>query len=173
MRDMDRAVERIARAVRANEMIFIHGDYDVDGITSTSFLTRCLRSLGAHVTPFVPHRVTDGYDLSAAGVGAAIDARASLVITCDCGTTAREPVAALRAAGIDTIITDHHLPGGPLPDALAVLNPRRPDCEYPDKDLVAGGVAFKLALAVATAMGGDTSVLFDMLDLVAMATSVH
>jgi single-stranded-DNA-specific exonuclease len=170
MRDMDRAVERIARAVRENETVFIHGDYDVDGITSTSFLTRCLRAVGARVTPFVPHRVTDGYDLSGAGVRAAIDAGASLVITCDCGTTAREPVASLRTAGIDTIITDHHLPGGPLPDALAVLNPRRPDCPYPDKDLVAGGVAFKLALAVTTAMGGDQRVLFDMLDLVAMAT---
>lgn len=170
MRDMDRAVERIIRAVRAGEMLFIHGDYDVDGITSTAFLTRALRALGARVTAFVPHRVTDGYDLSNAGVQAAIAAGAGLVITCDCGTTAREPVAALKRAGIDTIITDHHLPGGPLPDALAVLNPRRPDCAYPDKDLVAGGVAFKLALAVTAAMHGDDALLLSMLDLVALAT---
>ena len=170
MRDMDRAVERIVSAVRTGETVLIHGDYDVDGITSTAFLTRSLRALGGRVVPFVPHRVTDGYDLSAAGVRAAIAASASLVVTCDCGTTAREPVDALRDAGIDTIITDHHLPGGPLPAALAVLNPRRPDCAYPDKDLVAGGVAFKLALAVTTAMNGNTNALFDMLDLVALAT---
>jgi single-stranded-DNA-specific exonuclease len=170
MLDMDVAVARITAAIGASETIFVHGDYDVDGITSTSFLTRILRGLGARVVPFVPHRVTDGYDLSDAGVRAAIANGAGLVITCDCGTSAREPVAALRAAGIDVIITDHHLPGGPLPDALAVLNPRRPECAYPDKDLVAGGVVFKLALAVTRAMNASEAPVFALLDLVALAT---
>jgi single-stranded-DNA-specific exonuclease len=170
MRDMDRAVERLARAVRARETVLVHGDYDVDGITSTSFLTRVLRALGGTAIPFVPHRVTDGYDLGDAGVRAAINARASLVVTCDCGTSAHGAVDQLNAAGIDVILSDHHLPGGPLPAALAVLNPRRPDCEYPDKDLVAGGVVFKLALALTREMGGDESICFDMLDLVALAT---
>lgn len=170
MRDLDRAVDRIADAVRRGETILVHGDYDVDGITSTTFLTRVLRALGGRVEPFVPNRMTDGYDLTEAGVHAAVDARAALVVTCDCGTSALEPVRQLKALGIDTIITDHHLPGGPLPDAVAVLNPRRPDCEYPDKDLVAGGVAFKLALGVTRAMGAPDSLVFDLLDLVALAT---
>ena len=167
---MDRAVARLARAVTGGETIFVHGDYDVDGITSTSLLTRVLRALGASAVPFVPHRVTDGYDLGDAGVRAAIAAGASLVVTCDCGTTAHAAVATLNAAGVDVIITDHHLPGGPLPDAVAVLNPRREGCAYPDKDLVAGGVVFKLALALTRAMGGDESFVFGLLDLVALAT---
>lgn len=170
LRDMDRAVERIVTAVRRGEIILVHGDYDVDGITSTSLLTRVLRSFGARVVPFVPHRVTDGYDLSDAGVKAALDARATLVVTCDCGTSAIAPVDTLRAHGVDVIITDHHLPGGPLPNALAILNPRRPGCEYPDKDLVAGGVVFKLALAVTRAMHGDDATVMEYLDLVALAT---
>ena len=170
MRDLDRAVGRIQRAIESGETMLVHGDYDVDGITSTVFLTRVFRLLGARVVPFVPNRLTDGYDLTGAGVKAARDCGAGLVVTCDCGTSAVEPVAQLRAAGIDVIITDHHLPNGPLPDALAVLNPRRPDCGYPDKDLVAGGVSFKLALGVTRAVGGDESIVFDLLDLVAMAT---
>lgn len=170
MLDLDRAVERIVRAIRGGETILVHGDYDVDGITSTTFLTRVFRALGGRVVPFVPNRMTDGYDLTDAGVRAAVTHGASLVVTCDCGTSAVEPVKRLRAAGIDTIITDHHLPGGPLPDAIAVLNPRRPDCAYPDKDLVAGGVAFKLALGVLDAMEAPESLAFDLIDLVALAT---
>jgi single-stranded-DNA-specific exonuclease len=170
MRDMDRAVERIVRAIRKAETILVHGDYDVDGITSSTFLTRSLRALGARAMPFVPHRLKDGYDLGAAGVEEAKRLAASLVITCDCGTSAHGAVDELNLLGIDVILTDHHLPGGPLPRALAILNPRRPDCEYPDKELVAGGVAFKLALAVTRAMGGDEGVVFGMLDLIALAT---
>jgi single-stranded-DNA-specific exonuclease len=167
---ISRAAERVARAVLNDEVILIHGDYDVDGITSTAILTRTLRSHGARVRPFVPHRVRDGYDLSDAGVRAAREEGATLVITCDCGTAARAPVVELGRAGIDTIITDHHLPTGPLPDAFVVLNPRQPGCAYPDKDLVAAGVAFKLALAVQDELGADRGLVFQMLDLVALAT---
>ena len=164
------AVERIVHALQGGETILIHGDYDVDGICSTTLLTRALRGMGGTIVPFIPRRLEDGYDLTMAGVEAARWAGAKLVITCDCGTSAREPIAALCASGIDVIVTDHHLPGGALPECLAVLNPRRPGCEYPDKDLAAVGVAFKLALAVARAMGASENPIFGMLDLVALAT---
>jgi single-stranded-DNA-specific exonuclease len=168
--DMDRSVERIARAIRGREMILVHGDYDVDGICSTTILTRAFRWLGGSVTPFIPQRLRDGYDLTAAGVAAAREAGATLVVTCDCGTSALAPVAELQAAGIDVIISDHHLPGGPLPEAYAILNPRKPGCGSTDKDLCAAGVAFKLALAVTKAMGGNPNPVLNMIDLAALAT---
>ena len=170
MLDLDRAVERLVRAIREREPIMIHGDYDVDGICSTTIMVKALRELGATAIPFIPHRVTDGYDLSMAGVRAAIAAGAKVVVTCDCGTSAREPVGALCRAGIDVIVSDHHLPGGALPDCLAVLNPKRDGCEYPDKNLAAVGIAFKLALAVTRACGGNEAPVMAMLDLVALAT---
>ncbi len=170
LKDMDRAVERLARAIRSNETIVVHGDYDVDGMCSTALMTRALRALGGTVTPFIPDRVADGYDLGPAGVQAARDAGAGVVLTCDCGTSAVTSVQALQDAGIDVIISDHHLPGGPLPPAFAVLNPRRADDTSPDKDLAAVGVAFKLALALTRAMGGNENVVLNMLDLVALAT---
>lgn len=167
---MDKAVERLARAVQHKELVFIHGDYDVDGICSTTLLTRTVRELGGQAMPFIPRRIEDGYDLSDAGVDAAIEAGAKLVVTCDCGTTAVAPVARLCEAGIDVIVTDHHLPGGELPNCLAVLNPKRPGCEYRDKDLAAVGVAFKLALALARSLGKNENFIWGMLDLVALAT---
>jgi single-stranded-DNA-specific exonuclease len=167
---MDRAVERIVRAIRAKETIFIHGDYDVDGICSITILTRTLRWLGATVVPFIPQRLRDGYDLTAAGVAAARSAGATLVITCDCGTSALAPVAELQRSGIDVIVSDHHLPGGPLPEAYAVLNPRKPDCPSPDKDLCAAGVAFKMALSITKAMGVSPNPVLNMIDLAALAT---
>ncbi|MDE3054048.1 MAG: single-stranded-DNA-specific exonuclease RecJ [Gemmatimonadota bacterium] len=168
--DMDRAVARLAHAIRQGETVLVHGDYDVDGMCSTTLMVKTLRALGGTAVPFVPQRLRDGYDLSDAGVRAAIAAKAGVVLTCDCGTSALEPVRALNAAGIDVIITDHHLPGGPLPDALAVLNPRRPGCPSPDKDLAAVGVAFKLALALRRAFGESEQPAYEMLDLVALAT---
>src|SRR5437764_5474583 len=168
--DLGRAVERLVRAVRGGETIHVHGDYDVDGISSTTLLTKSLRALGATVVPFIPRRIVDGYDLTDAGVRAAREAGATVVVTCDCGTSAVAPVAALQAAGIDRIISDHHLPGGDLPNAYAILNPKRPGCASEDKDLAAVGVAFKLALAVTRALGGNENVIYGMLDLVALAT---
>ena len=168
--DLDRAVERLVRALREGETILVHGDYDVDGICSTTLMVRTLRALGGNAVPFIPQRLKDGYDLSAAGVRAAKDAGATLVVTCDCGTSAHAPITDLQSAGIDVIVTDHHLPGGPLPAAFAVLNPKRPGCPSPDKDLAAVGVAFKLALALTRAVGGNENVVYSMLDLVALAT---
>ncbi|MFL5638074.1 MAG: single-stranded-DNA-specific exonuclease RecJ [Gemmatimonadaceae bacterium] len=167
---MDRAVERLARAVREQELVFIHGDYDVDGICSTTILTRVIRGLGGKAMPFIPRRIEDGYDLGDAGVGAAVAAQAKVVVTCDCGTAAVTPVARLCEAGIDVIVTDHHLPSGELPDCLSILNPKRPGCGYPDKDLAAVGVTFKLALALARALGANENFVWAMLDLVALAT---
>ncbi|MFL5630144.1 MAG: single-stranded-DNA-specific exonuclease RecJ [Gemmatimonadaceae bacterium] len=167
---MDRAVERLARAVREKDLVFIHGDYDVDGICSTTILTRAIRWLGGQATPFIPRRIEDGYDLGDAGVNAAIAAGAKVVVTCDCGTAAVTPVAKLCEAGIDVIVTDHHLPSGELPDCLSILNPKRPGCGYPDKDLAAVGVTFKLALALTRALGGNENFIWAMLDLVALAT---
>lgn len=171
LHDASRAVARMAEAIRAQEVIFVHGDYDVDGMSSTALLTRVLRGLGAHhVVPFVPNRLTDGYDLGAAGVEAARVARATLVITCDCGTSAHGPVAELMAAGIDVIVTDHHLPGNGMPPAYAVCNPRHPACPSADKDLAAVGVAYKLSLALCEAMGVSAALAHRQLDLVALAT---
>jgi len=168
--DLDRAVERLVRAIRGGETILVHGDYDVDGISSTTLLTRAFRALGGTVVPFIPRRLLDGYDLTDAGVRAAREAGATVVVTCDCGTSAIAPVRALQADGIDVIISDHHLPGGDLPNAYAILNPKRPGCGSEDKDLAAVGVAFKLALAVTRALGGNENVVYGMLDLVALAT---
>ncbi|MFL5597538.1 MAG: single-stranded-DNA-specific exonuclease RecJ [Gemmatimonadaceae bacterium] len=167
---MDRAVERLARAVGEKDLVFIHGDYDVDGICSTTILTRAIRWLGGQAMPFIPRRIEDGYDLGDAGVNAAIAAGAKVVVTCDCGTAAVTPVAKLCEAGIDVIVTDHHLPSGELPDCLSILNPKRPGCGYPDKDLAAVGVTFKLALALTRALGGNENFIWAMLDLVALAT---
>ena len=170
MRGLSKAVERLARACDEHETVLVHGDYDVDGICSTVIMTRTLREFGANPVPFIPRRIEDGYDLSSAGVRAAFENHAHVVLTCDCGTSAREPVAELCRAGIDVIVTDHHLPGEALPECLAVLNPRQDGCEYPDKDLAAVGVAFKLALALAKHLGRNDSFIWGMLDLVALAT---
>src|SRR5688572_94193 len=164
------ALERLSRACRDGETVLIHGDYDVDGICATTLLTRSLRSFGAKPVPFIPRRLEDGYDLSDAGVRAAREAGARLVVTCDCGTSALEPIRALCESGIDVIVTDHHLPGGPLPECLAILNPKRPGSQYPDRDLAAVGVAFKLMLALAEKLGASANLVYNMLDLVALAT---
>lgn len=170
LKGADKAVERLARAAIEGETVMIHGDYDVDGICSTTILTRVLEAFGAKPVAFIPNRLADGYDLGNAGVAKAIDSRATVVVTCDCGTSAVEPVAELCRAGIDVIVTDHHLPGSALPECLAVINPRQPGCEYPDKDLAAVAVAFKLALALAKRLGRNDSFIWGMLDLVALAT---
>lgn len=164
------AAARIRRAIEGDETIFVHGDYDVDGICGTTLLTRWLRSLGATVVPFVPHRVRDGYDFTASGLAVAVDSNATLIVTVDCGTLAHKTVAAANAAGIDVIVTDHHSVGDTLPDALAVVNPQREDCAYPDKGLCGTAVAFRLAELVAAEVGASIDGLLESLDLVALAT---
>lgn len=167
---MDRAVERIEEAIAKGETILVHGDYDVDGIASTALYTRILRRLGAKVEPFVPHRIRDGYDLGSAGIEAAVKAAARLILTGDCGITATDAIRTAASLGIDVIVTDHHTPGPSLPPALAVINPRRSDCSYPEENLAGAGVAFKLCQALYQGRGLDEEELWYDLDLVALAT---
>jgi single-stranded-DNA-specific exonuclease len=168
--DGPRAAARIVAAIRAGERILVHGDYDVDGICATALLTRWLRSLGGDVVPFVPHRLRDGYDFARAGLSMAIESGARLIVTADCGTVAYETVEAAVASGIDVIVTDHHVVGERLPDALAVVNPQRTDSAYPDRGLCGAGVAYKLCQLVGSLAGGVADDLAAHLDLVALAT---
>ncbi len=168
--DMPRAVELITTATRSGTPILVHGDYDVDGQCAAALLTRVLSSVGARAHAFVPHRLRDGYDFGPAGLAEAQRLGAGLVITCDCGITALEAVREARAAGIEVIVTDHHLPGDELPPASAVLDPRRADCASADKDLCGTGVAFKLAQALVPALGVSPHLPLHFLDFVALAT---
>jgi single-stranded-DNA-specific exonuclease len=170
LQGMGRAVEVVTGAVRRGVPILVHGDYDVDGQCATAMLTRVLREAGAQAHPFVPHRLTDGYDFGPAGLAEATRVGAGVVITCDCGVTAIDTVAAARAAGIDVIVTDHHLPGDALPNATTILNPRQPGCPSADKDLCGAGVAFKLVQALVPALGLPDTVPLHFLDYVALAT---
>src|SRR5438034_239588 len=168
--DMPRAVELVVAAVRAGTPILVHGDYDVDGQCAAALLTRVLSSVGGRVHAFVPHRLRDGYDFGPAGLAEARRLGAGLIITCDCGITAVEVVRAARAAGIEVIVTDHHLPGDELPPASAVLDPQRTDCRSAAKELCGTGVAFKLAQALVPALGLSPHLPLHFLDLVALAT---
>ncbi len=170
MRGMDVAVGRIEAAIRDGEPIAVHGDYDVDGITATAVLARYLRWRGARAEYYIPHRVEDGYGVSRSGVETLAGRGTRLLITCDCGVTAVEEVEAARAAGMEVIVTDHHEPGPVLPRATAVLNPRLPGSGYPDPDLAAVGVAYKLCEALELSAGRDRDTLRFSLDLVALGT---
>lgn len=168
--DLEQALARLAAAVASGEVILVHGDYDVDGACATALYTRWLRELGGRVVPFVPHRLRHGYDLGAAGLAAAREAGATLVLTADCGITAAEAVEHAARVGIDVIVTDHHRPGERLPPAAAVVNPNREDCGYPEKGLSGTGVAFKVCQGLARRFGRPDADLHPHLDLVALAT---
>jgi single-stranded-DNA-specific exonuclease len=164
------AVARLRLAIERGETVLVHGDYDVDGICATALYVRALRMMGAKAEPFVPRRLVDGYDLSDAGVRAAAELGAKLILTCDCGIVAHDAVRRAKAAGIDVIVTDHHTPGPDLPEAAAVVNPNRGDCGYPDKGLAGVGVAWKVCCALAAELGFPPERLIGFLDLVAVAT---
>ena len=168
--DMARAVELIVAAVRNGAPILVHGDFDVDGQCASALLTRALRLAGGNATAFVPHRLRDGYDFGPAGLAKALEIGAGLVITCDCGITAVESVAAAKAAGLQVIVTDHHLPGSTLPPADAVLDPQRPDDRSGATNLCGTGVAFKLVQALIPALGLSPNLPLHLLDMVALAT---
>ena len=170
LRGADAAARRIARAIERNEMVVVHGDYDVDGITGAVLLAHWIRALGGSAEPIVPDRSLHGYDLSRPGVERAAARGASVLVTVDCGITALEPVRLAADAGMDVIVTDHHAPGPSLPEALAVVNPNQPDGSYPNKDLCGAGVAFKVGQLVARCLGRPADEAWDYLDLVAMAT---
>ena len=168
--DSKKAVGRIIRAIEYEETILVHGDYDVDGLSGSALLTHWIRRLGGNVVPFVPHRVRNGYDLGPAGLEQAKISEASLIITVDSGIRAYQTVVDANSFGIDVVITDHHTPGENLPPALAVVNPNRSDCLYPNKDLCGTGVAYRICELLADEQGVDHEELHDFLDLVAIAT---
>ncbi|HET7601871.1 MAG TPA: single-stranded-DNA-specific exonuclease RecJ, partial [Gemmatimonadales bacterium] len=167
---MAEAVDAIVTTVRAGGTIMVHGDYDVDGQCATALLTRALRAGSADVVPFVPHRMRDGYDFGTAGVAAAAVAGVSLIVTCDCGITAVDAVAAARGQGMEVVVTDHHLPGPALPDATAVVDPQRADDTSGLSQLCGTGIAFKLVEALIPALNLPASLHLHLLDLVALAT---
>jgi single-stranded-DNA-specific exonuclease len=169
LRGMQAAVDRIRTAIGAGEPILVHGDYDVDGVTSTFLLVSTLRALGARAEHHIPHRTQDGYGLSVAGVEEAAARGFKLVVTVDCGITAFEAVARAHGLGTDVVVTDHHELGDGLPAAAAVVNPNQPGCEYPYKALAGVGVTFKLAQALFAAAGRPEAAR-EFLDVVALGT---
>ncbi len=170
MKDMDRAVERIERAVKNNEKIMVYGDYDVDGTTAVALVYAFLRRLGhTNLTFYIPDRYVEGYGVSIKSIDYAARKGVSLVITLDCGIKASEKVAYATSKGIDYIICDHHLPAEHLPQAVAVLDPKRHDCPYPFKELSGCGVGFKLVQAYARRNGIPFSEVERLLDLVVVS----
>jgi single-stranded-DNA-specific exonuclease len=168
--DMRPAVERILGAIERRERIAIHGDYDVDGVTSTVILRRALELLGADVTHFIPERLRDGYGLQPASLDRLNADGVRLVISVDCGIRGVEAALHAKALGLDLIITDHHEPDAAgLPDAFAVINPKRHDCQYPDKNLAGVGVALKLVQALC-AQAGRTAWLPAFVKVAAIGT---
>ena len=174
LRDMEPAVVRLHAAIAAREKILVYGDYDVDGTTAVVLLMTAIRLAGGSASYHVPHRLKDGYGMRLEVVEAAAEQGVKLIVSVDTGIRAAEVVRRAGALGIDVIVTDHHMPEAALPPALAVLNPNRPDCAYPNKDLCGAGVAFKLAQALPARSGRPAErvarVSESMLKLVAIAT---
>ena len=174
LRDMDCAVARIRRAIAGHEPIEIHGDYDVDGVTSTVVLKKALELAGAESGWHIPHRLHDGYGMQPAAVEEAAGRGVRLIISVDNGIRARAAIVRANELGVDVIVTDHHLPEAELPAALAVINPNRTDCSYRNPNLCGAGVAFKLAHAILAGLGWPDARLYRVLEsflkLVAIAT---
>ena len=169
MKDMDKAVDRIKKAIDSNSPILVYGDYDVDGTTSVAMMSTYLRSKTEAVATYIPDRYEEGYGISYKGIDFAHDNGFDLIIALDCGVKAVEKIAYAKEKGIDFIICDHHRPGTKLPDAIAVLDPKREDCEYPYKELCGCGVGFKLIQALGAIYGDGIDDLVPLLDLVATA----
>ena len=170
MKDMDKAVERILLAISSEQPILIYGDYDVDGTCSVAVLYLFLSAIYPNVFTYVPDRYREGYGVSSQGIDFADDNQIPLIITLDCGIKSHERVAYARERRIDMIITDHHTPSETLPEALAVLNPKRADCSYPYKELCGCGIGFKLVQALCKPLDFSPETAYKYLDLVALAT---
>jgi len=169
MKDMDKAVTRIEKALAEEENIMVYGDYDVDGTTSVALMSSYLKTRYPNVATYIPDRYNEGYGVSYQGIDFAADNDVSLIIALDCGIKAIDKVAYAKEKGIDFVICDHHRPGAAIPEAVAVLDPKREDCEYPYKELCGCGVGFKLIQALAEKRGDTIEVLLPYLDLVATA----
>jgi single-stranded-DNA-specific exonuclease len=168
MKDMDKAAERLLKALEHNEKILVYGDYDVDGTTAVTVMYSALRNLGAQCDYYIPDRYKEGYGFSFAGVDYAKENQQSLIITLDCGVRDGEKIDYASGFNIDVIVCDHHQPDG-VPDAVAVLDPKRYDCSYPFKGLSGCGVGFKMLQAVFRLMGREEASLFDYLDLLTIS----
>ena len=174
LKDMPAAVERLCRAIEQNERILLYGDYDADGTSAVVLLMKGLELAGGRASFHVPHRLRDGYGMRSEVVEEAAASGVKLIVSVDTGIRANEVVRHAATLGIDVIITDHHLPEAELPPAVAVLNPNRADCSYPEKNLCGAGVAFKLIDALTARLGWEEArrerVLDSLLKLVAIAT---
>ncbi|MGB8929714.1 MAG: DHH family phosphoesterase, partial [Anaeromyxobacteraceae bacterium] len=178
MKGMRGAVERITRALTVGERIACYGDYDVDGVTSTVLLAGFLRGAGGDVVTYTPHRLTEGYGLNTAAVERLAREGVKLLVALDCGIASVEEVRAATAAGVETVVVDHHTAPVELPQAVAILNPHQPGCGYPSKDLAAVGVTFALVMALRKTLreagwfrpDRPEPNLKDALDLVALGT---
>lgn len=171
MKDMDVAVERLVRAYQNGDKIMIYGDYDVDGTTGTALLYSYFRDIKANVSYYINDRVKEGYGIARSGIDHAHSIGVKIIISVDCGITAVSQAEYCREKGIDLIICDHHTVGDNVPKALAILNPKRPDCRYPFKDLCGCGVGFKLTQGVSKALGIDPSIAERYMDLVGVAVA--
>lgn len=169
MKDMDKAVERIQLAMENDENIMVYGDYDVDGTTSVALMSSYLKFRYPNVATYIPDRYEEGYGVSYKGIDYAADNDISLIIALDCGIKAIEKVAYAREKGVDFVICDHHRPGSEIPDAVAVLDPKREDCNYPYDELCGCGVGFKLIQAITQKNNEPEETLLPYLDLVATA----
>lgn len=169
MKDMKEAIDRIEIAIQKGENIMVFGDYDVDGTTSVALVSSYLKKIYPNVATYIPDRYEEGYGVSYQGIDFAADNDISLIIALDCGIKAVDKVSYALGKGIDFIICDHHRPGAQIPDAVAVLDPKRQDCEYPYKELCGCGVGFKLLQALNARRGEAFELLIPYLDLVATA----
>ncbi len=169
MQDMQQAVTRIEQAIDTSENIMVYGDYDVDGTTSVALMSTYLDTISSQVTTYIPDRYDEGYGVSYQGIDFAADNDITLIVALDCGIKAIDKVAYAKSKGIDFIICDHHRPGDKIPDAVAVLDPKRADCTYPYKELCGCGVGFKLIQALAYTRGQTMETLLPYLDLVVTA----
>ncbi|SFZ90325.1 single-stranded-DNA-specific exonuclease [Flaviramulus basaltis] len=169
MKDMDKAVLRIEKAITNNENILVFGDYDVDGTTSVALMSSYLKTRTNNIATYIPDRYDEGYGISYQGIDFAQDNDFTLIIALDCGIKAIDKVTYAKEKGVDFIICDHHRPGKNIPEAIAVLDPKQEDCEYPYKELCGCGVGFKLIQALASKEGKTVEDLVEYLDLVATA----
>lgn len=170
-KDMDKAVERLEKALRNSEHMMVMGDYDVDGVCGTALFVRIISNLGGKVSYYIPNRFKEGYGVSTEGVDNAAKLGVSLIITVDSGTTALDETEYAKGKGIDFIITDHHEPQSSIPDVMAVLNPKIKDSGYPFSELAGIGVMFKLLQGLYTDMDMNPEDLYEELDLVALGTA--
>ena len=170
MPDMEKAVDRILKAIQNNENILIYGDYDVDGITSVTVLKRFFKDRGVNVNYYIPNRLDEGYGLNEEAIKKIIDEGTNLMITVDCGITGNKEIDYGNSLGLDTIVTDHHEPGEILPNALAVIDTKREDNIYPFRELAGVGVSFKLIQAISQKLGLEEKEYLKYLDIVCVGT---